>query len=398
MQRKFISQEPGYLAHLMAKLTAAESVSSGVFFFTGKIAKRERVFTALQRTVNDMGQDALLLRIDEDSTQSEKGFTADLTKLLSQEIHKLSRVPKKVRQITKSYLDSYTIEQMTVSGGLNKILHVGVEQQLKRKPRTRTEIERDCLRCLDYFRENRINVILFISSIQGLSEPSSKFLTRYLASFANFIVLLAGEEQNNINEFLKNTGISDEYDCIRLDVPEVREEQDTGTMDMAKAVLDAFSKATRRFRFFKFEQQARLEGRQLPGLAGNSFDLAILGHLQMRHDEGTPIRTNYDCAILIANLSEPIDTVEVLYDLCNAAYGLKDGIEIEQDRWFEPWDTYLFVFASNLPSHVEENYDHQPYRNMFVVSQTGRFWNLSPHRWMDGILADVCSQISGENR
>ena len=157
--------------------------------------------------------------------------------------------------------------------------------------------------------------------------------------------------------------------------------------------MNAFSLAPQYFRYFKFEQQAQIEGKLLPGLAGKNFDLAILGHLQMRHDYPRPICVNYDCAILIGVYKKPLEHEETLMDLCHAAYEPREGIEIENWR-FEPWDTYLFLSFPDISTSILKSYKHQPYRNVFLLLPDGGFQNLSPHKWMsDTILKDVSSYI-----
>ena len=398
MAHEFISPEGSNLTSLfesIQNLRESKPLKYRIYLVEGKPMRREKVFGPVQRAANESPQDTLLIRLYEYVTRLKVGFNAHFMKLLAQEINRKGMVYKEIYEITKTYLNPFEIEEETKKIGLSWYIQIGKEQKLTKKTLYEEDIEQDYWQCLNQLERKGWKLILLVSSIQGFSETAQQFIIKFLESYKSSILLFGGLERLSLSKFLEETGISDFYSFCYLDFEEYKEKGDEEAMIIAEAIVNAFSKAPQYFRYFKFEQQAQIEGKLLPGLAAHKFDLAILGHLQMRHDyPPRPICTNYDCVILISLLKESVEYEEILLDLCHAAYEIREGIEIERGRWFEPWDTYLFLSVPSVSDSVLKSYRHQPYRNVFLLLRDGTFRNLSPHKWMDGaVLKEISKWI-----
>ncbi|MGQ9626384.1 MAG: hypothetical protein ACUVV0_05700, partial [Anaerolineae bacterium] len=163
------------------------------------------------------------------------------------------------------------------------------------------------------------------------------------------------------------------------------------------AIINAFSIESRRFNYLRFKIYAHSPGQELP-TTEFIFDACIMGHLMMREDYPKLIRTNYDCAVLIKILSEPIVSSDILYAAASAAYDLLlTGIELKTGEYFEPWDTYIFLIAPSFSDEVVHSYKHQGYRNIFIILKDGSFHNTSPHSWMNIILNNIARSIAKMN-
>lgn len=364
-----------------------------IYLVQGKPMGCQKMLAAVERTIKKMAQDMLLVRLDEHITRLELGFHAHFNKLLAQEINIKRKMSKEIREIVKEYLSPFEIEEKTRTIGFIKFVQLGKQQKLRKKTVYEEELEQDCWQCLNDLRQRGCKLVLLISSVEGFSKTASRFLTKFLGDYPSSVLLLGGSKPS-LSTFLEETGISDYYDFSYLNAGEREEKEDEKVMYVAKAVLDAFSRAHQHFRYFKFEQHGQVEAKLLPGLAASRFKLAILAHLQMRHDHPAKlICTNYDCAILISILKKPVESEKALLDLCHAAYDIREGIQSEKDNWFEPWDTYIFVLVPSVSDFALESYRHLDYRNVFLLLPDGTFQNLSPHKWMDGILKEVSEQI-----
>ena len=203
------------------------------------------------------------------------------------------------------------------------------------------------------------------------------------------------------SKFLDNCGLSKYFqysflnDLERSLASKISDEEVTDESDhLANIVVNAFDSKQNIFRNLDFNQKGRVTGKLLPGFASEKFDLALLGHLRMRYDHPKPICTDYDCAILIKVLKQSIKEVKILDELCDAAYEIREeGISLENDRRLVPWDTFIFVFITSVSDVVLEDFKHHGYANVFLIMEDSTFRNLTPHKWMDKILEDVCKSL-----
>ena len=389
------------MAQLKSLLESIQDLSENkpleyrIYLVAGKPMGLEKVFGPVQRAANTSPNNTLLIRLDQCVTELKAGFHAHFMKLLAQEISRKELAHKDISKIVKTYLNPFEIVEETKQIGISQYLQIGKQQKLTKRTVYDEDIEQDYWQCLKHLEQKEWKLILIFTSIQGFSETAQQFAIKFLDRYTGSILLFGGPDRDSLSSVLMATGISEYYPCYHLDIKQSKINSRGEIMTIAKAILSAFAKAPQYFRYFKFELQAQVEGKDLPGRAAYKFDLAILGHLQMRHDHPTPICTNYDCAILIAQLKEPVEHEAVLYDLCNAAYELREGINIERGRRFEPWDTYLFLCVPKVLDDVLESYEHQGYRNVFLLLPDGRYFNQSPHKWMnDAVLEEISGRIS----
>ena len=354
----------------------------------------EKVFGPVQQAAKKSPNSTLLIRLNQCVTEMKAGFHAHFMKLLAQEITRKELAHKDISKIVKDYLNPFEIVEETNRIGFEKIVQFGKQQKRERKTVFAEDIERHYWQCLNHLAQTEWKLILIFTSIQGFSETAQQFAIKFLEGYKGTILLFGGPDRGSLSSVLTETGISDYYPCCYLDIKPSKINSRGEKMTIAEAILSSLAKAPQYFRYFKFELQAQVEGKDLPGRAARKFDLAVLGHLEMRDDYPKRICTNYDCAILIAQLKEPVERAAVLYDLCNAAYELREGMNIEGGRRFEPWDTYLFLRVPSVLDSVVESYEHQGYMNVFLLLPDGRYHNLSPHKWMDdAVLEDISSRI-----
>lgn len=372
------------------KLRRSKSLNCRIFLIEGKSMAREKAFGAIQRFANEFPQSILLIRLNEHTIKLNNGFNLHFIKLLTQEINRKINMSEEIHEIVKVYLNPFQIEEEIKKTGFHWHFQYEKEQKIKKKMYHDEDIERNYWQCLNQLEQKNWKLILLFSSINELSENAQQFIIKFLERNKNSILLFGGIDQISLYKFLNKAGIPDFYNvsCIGFNKDKKKENKEVSSI--AEVIYNAFSKSFQHFNYLKFELHAELEGKNLPGLAANKFDVCLLGHLQMRHDyPANPIRNNYDCAFLIKVFKHSVESKQIITDLCDAAFESMQGMEIEKDRWFEPWDTFLFLFTPSVSDAILKSYRHQPYRNVFLLLPNGKFKNLSPHKWMDVVLNEV---------
>ncbi len=115
----------------------------------------------------------------------------------------------------------------------------------------------------------------------------------------------------------------------------------------------------------------------------------------MRDDYPRLIRTDYDCAVIIKVLDGPVTDMSTLSTVTETAHRiLIEGIPTKRGIRFEPWDSFIFLAAPGVSKFILDEYEHLPYRNMFILLPDSTFQNLSPHKWMNDILNNISHRWS----
>lgn len=389
---------------LVRRLASSEVAPCRVYFAKGdSFLLFEKVFRPVQEVASD--SPTRIFHIDlECLYPPEAGFNAYFMKAIAQEVNRRGITFEDVHKITDRYQGEFEIQEKTDSIGINTIIRGGKERRLVRRSRTAEQIEMDYWECLKKVKGGGLRVIVIIRAIQAfMEEPEEsnrfkQFVTKFVQQEVGSLVI--GGNPESLSNLIVETHIpASAYEYLefvrdsqepRKELNEIRKQgKGPPPRDVLEAILAAFAEAPQHFRYFKFKRESEeFEGKQLPGLAKDKFDLAIFGHLQMRHDNPNTIRTNYDCVVLVRVLSEPVRDKGILLDFCYGAADIEGGVK-GTSRKFEPWDTFLFIYAPILSESIRSSYTHQPYRNLFLLFQDGKFWNSSPHKWMDSILSDT---------
>lgn len=195
---------------------------------------------------------------------------------------------------------------------------------------------------------------------------------------------------------------------------------------LCQALFDAFKAHSRHFRSFELRilsgmNKEELRHRDLPS------DLVLNGFLKMRMDSPSEflahadrtdavgdermaaplqapllqrqamIHTAYDSSLLFAIMPGAIsrDSVSTLTD--GAKRLLAVGVDLGHGDHFDTWDTFLFIVGKEIDTDME-NYGHEDYVNVFLLTLDGRFENKSPHKWMDEVLRKLCLGWHPEKR
>lgn len=119
----------------------------------------------------------------------------------------------------------------------------------------------------------------------------------------------------------------------------------------------------------------------------------------MREDYPRLIRTDYNCAVIIKVLNDPVTDMSTVSTLTNAASRiLINGVSTKKCVRFDPWDSFIFLATPRISKVILDKYEHLPYRNLFILLPDGIFHNLSPHNWMNHILNNISQRWSALKR
>ena len=374
-----------------------EQPSHSVALVNGLPLARMSVLSALYDVKRDRS-DIFTVRLSQDILEHGDEFPFHLMRNLAQELTSREGLSPELDSLATEYLRPFEISEKTRKAGFSLRFSVSREDKLRRREKYAEDVRRDCETCFVRIVEDlQWKPILLIDSIENLSSSSKHFLVQFLVRHGEqSVTVLSGGEEIALSAFVRDQGISKDHGVafVKQDADldtrtTFREDQAVSShraLELGSIITNAFNTESRRFNYLKFEERFYVApsdcvSRVLP------FDFCILGHLRMREDYPTLIRTDYDCALIIKVADEPVADSSLLTAINEGAYKiLIDGISPGRGSRFEPWDSFVFLAAPGISEAIVQGYQHLPYRNLFVLLPDGSFRNLSPHKWMDHIL------------
>ena len=350
--------------------------------------------------------DILVVRLSEDITEKELEFSVHLMRNLAQEVTLKENLPGKLSSLVSEYLHPFEISEKTRKYGIAWKFFIGKEEKYLRKEKYPEEIRRDYTHCFEWIQELQWKPILIIDSVERLSNSSERFLIDFLHRHGEgSVTVLAGPSQSGLGSFVRGQGISKHLRTAFI-IPNVEDDLETkadgespleipgDVFELGSFIVNAFATESMKFNYLKFDVWHQL-GRSDFADRDLNFDLCILGHLRMREDYPRLIRTDYNCAIIIKVLDDPVTDMSTVSSLTQTAYRvLMDGVSTTRGVRFEPWDSFLFLATPGVSEVILDRYEHLPYRNLFILLPNGTFHDLSPHKWMNHILNNISRRWS----
>jgi len=347
-----------------------------------------------------------MIRLEEEITTLDKDFNAYIMKILAQQASEQKSLTKQIGSVIGEYLNPFEVSEVTKKVGVSYYLLWSKEKKLTKKVKYEQDIRNDFFKCLKEIQKLQWKTLLVISSIEEYSRAARNFAVRFLRQDRTFAIL-GGESEESLERFVDKVGLSDPrsgflpipYLILPDDVmteAEAMGQQDGAiseeVSEVVTAIVNAFATESRRFPFLKFETHRQLAGSDIP--TTRFFDSCIIGHLKMRQDYPKLIRTNYECAILVKIIHDPISSSDELIRIADLAYEiLVDGIVTDTGERFDPWDTYIFIVTPEISDSVVGSYKHLGYRNISILLKDGTFRNLTPHPWLNVILASIARRL-----
>ena len=393
------------LSRFVSSLREPEVPQHQVVLVTGRLMPRENIIGSVVNASRS-AQDTLVIQLEEDITTLETGFSAHIMKILAQEANEQKSLTKQIGSVIGEYLSSFEVSEVTEKVGFNYYLSLGKQKKLIKKVKYERDIRNDFFKCLKEIQKLQWKTLLVISSIEEYSRAAKRFTIKFLLEDRTSAIL-GGLSEESLECFVDDLGLSDPG-SVFLSTPylipddvmteaEAMGQQDRAiseeVSEVVTAIVNAFAIESRRFNFLKFETHKQLPGSDLP-TTRSSFDACIIGHLKMRQDYPELIRTNYDCAILVKVLHDPISSSDELIRIADLAYEiLVDGIVTDTGERFDPWDTYIFLVSLEISHSVVGSYKHLGYRNISILLKDGTFRNLTPHPWLVVILASIARRL-----
>lgn len=360
-------------------------------------------------TIYRLGQgdwDMLAVRLTGEITEQECGFAARLMRKLAEEVNLKANITGQLANVVSEYLNPFEISEKTQTLGISWKFSFGGAKKFLRKEKFPEEIRRDYISCFDWIRDLGWKTTLIIDSVEKLSTSSESFLIDFLDRHGEgSMTVLGGPSESMLGSFIRDQGISKHLESAFI-IPEVKDEQTckdnegstpsipVDVFELSGFVVNAFATESIKFNYLKFDVWHQL-GRS--DFADNdlNFDLCLLGHLRMREDYPRLIRTDYDCAVIIKVLDDPVTNMSTVSTLTNAASRiLINGVSTMKCVRFDPWDSFIFLATPSISKVILDKYEHLPYRNLFILLPDGIFHNLSPHKWMDHILNNISQRWS----
>lgn len=251
---------------------------------------------------------------------------------LSKYVYQIKRrkeLPYRVMLVNGTPLDRVSI--------LNTIYTLGQADWDMLAVRLTEEIRRDYISCFDWIRDLVWRTILIIDSVEKLSNSSESFLIDFLDKHGEgSMTVLGGPSESALCSFIRDQGISKQLESAFI-IPEVKDEQTykynegstpsipVDVFELSAFVVNAFATESIKFNYLK-------------------FDLCLLGHLRMREDYPRLIRTDYNCAVIIKVLDDPVTNMSTVSTLTNAASRiLINGVSTMKCVRFDPWDSFIFL-------------------------------------------------------
>lgn len=382
------------------EILSHQTPSYSVMLVNGTPMDRLRTLGAIER-LRRARWDILALRLGEEIINKESEFSALLMRNLAQEVDRMENLSEDLKSRVSEYLQPFEFSERSTRRGITFNLFMEQENKFVRKTKSHDDLRRDYTVCFDLMQELEWRPVLILESIEELSNLCKSFLLYFLDRYGlRSITILGGSTQEGLESFVRDQGITRHFRAafVTCDV-----EDDKGNrantkpvaeirrdaVDLAACIVDAFAIASRKFNYLKLDVWQQLGSDDLEG--GNlDFDLCLLGHLRMREDYPRLIRTDYDCAILVKVLDDPLTQLEPVKRVVESAHRmLIHGSSYGKSCSFDPWDTFVFLAAPGISMTVLDGYQHLPYRNLFVVLSDGTFHNLSPHEWMGNVLNSI---------
>lgn len=345
--------------------------------------------------------DILSVRLSEGIVERESEFSALLMRNLAQEVRRMENVSEDLRSLVFEYLQPFEITEKSIKRGITLKFFMAEERKFVRRIKSHDDIMRDYTHCLDLIQELEWTPILILESVEKLSTMCESFLLRFLDRYGHrSVTVLAGLSEPALESFVHDQGIARHFKAafVTCDVDdksgsEANAESMSGVqrdvLDLTSCIVESFAIESVKFNYLKFDVWEQIGSRDWEG-SDPGFDLCLLGHLGMREDYPRLIRTDYDCAILVKVLDEPITEASPVRNLVESAHRmLIDGVSHNRCGNFEPWDAFLFLAAPGISKTILDGYEHLPYRNLFVLLPDATFHNLSPHAWMGHVLNTI---------
>ena len=393
------------LSRFISSLREPEGPQYRVVLVSGRQMQRENIIVSVE-DASRSARDTLVIQLEEDITTLETGFSAHIMKILAQEANEHKSLTKQIGSVIGEYLSSFEVSEVTKKVGFNYHFFAGKEKKLIKKVKYEQDIQNDFFKCLTEIQELQWKTLLAISSVEEYSRAARLFTTKFLRQDRTFAIL-GGPNEESLKCFVDDLGLSDPRsgflptpylipDDVMMET-EAMGQQDGAiseeVSEVVTAIVNAFATESRRFSFLKFETHRQLLGSDLATMR-SSFDTCIIGHLKMRQDYPKLIRTNYNCAILVKVLHHPISSSDELIRIADLAYEiLFDGIVTDTGERFDPWDAYIFLVSPEISDSVVGSYKHLDYRNISIFLKDGTFRNLTPHPWLDVILASIARRL-----
>jgi len=389
-----------YLSECINKIRQGDLPPYNIMLVNGSPMDREVILNSISNLSRERWN-ILSIRLFEDITDKEAEFSLYLMRYLAQEMILIENLPSDLTSLINEYLHPFEIKEKIKKVGIVWKLSMGKEEKLVRKERNPEEVRRDCIFCCEFIRETDLKPILIINSVENLSNSSKSFLIEFLnIQGRQGITIIGGSNEKSLQEFVESQGIS-KYFRVSLITSEPEEiyereendfgfnEHDSDVMQLASVIKNAFASEALKFNYLKFEVIHQLKTTDFQD-NGFNFDLCLLGHLRMRQDFPELIRTDYDCALIIKILNNPITDMASLQVISDQALKiLMNGVTAKSGRRFEPWDSFLFLATPDIDQAVIDEYQHKGYRNIFIILKDQSFINLSPHEWMSHILNNI---------
>lgn len=350
--------------------------------------------------------DILTVRLSQDITEKELEFSVHLMRNLAQEITMKENLTVEMSSLVTEYLHPFELSEKTRKSGIAWKFSFGKEEKFFRREKYPEEIRRDYIYCFECIQELQWLPILIIDSIERLSKSSERFLIDFIEKYGErSVTVLGGPSESSLAGFVRNQGIG-KHLPVAFIIQNGGDYLDSETngerpqvipddvFELGSFIVNAFATESRKFNYLKLDVWDQFGLSDFDD-SDKSFDLCILGHLRMREDYPRLIRTDYDCAVIIKVLDGPITDMLTLSTPTEAAYRvLIDGIPTTRGIRFEPWESFIFLAASGVSKFILDEYEHLPYRNLFILLPDATFQNLSPHKWMNHILNNISCRWS----